>query len=204
MVERLMQESQGMTIVVPDIRQPGEDRKRPDASKYLSGIRETLMGRQQSPDDREASIFHANVLIWNDVLEKDSAIRQLLDTICRTHSEIPFDYAWRAIMEREKQGATFIGEEIAIPHARLEGIDSTVLAVGVNKLGIYDPDSNNTATIMFLMLSPVSRPDSHVKLLGTLSKMTRDSQWRAEMRKAGSEMEVMQILRHWVEGNIKR
>ncbi|HWQ25664.1 MAG TPA: PTS sugar transporter subunit IIA [Chlorobaculum sp.] len=204
MVERLMQESQGITIVVPDIRQPVENRKKLDASKYLSGIRETLMGRQQAPDDREASIFHANVLIWNEVLEKDTAIRQLLDTICRTHSDVPFDYAWRAIMEREKQGATFIGEEIAIPHARLEGIESTVLAVGVSKLGIYDAGSNNTATIMFLMLSPVSRPDSHVKLLGMLSKMAGDSQWRAEMRKAGSEMEVMQILRHWIEGNKKR
>jgi two-component system sensor histidine kinase KdpD len=106
-------------------------------------------------------------------------------------------------MEREKQGATFIGEEIAIPHARLEGIESTVLAIGVNKLGIYDPDSNNTATIMFLMLSPVSRPDSHVKLLGMLSKMARDSQWRAAVRKAGSEIEVMQILRHWIAGQKK-
>ena len=52
--------------------------------------------------------------------------------------------------------------EIAIPHARLEGIESSVLAIGVSKLGIYDPGSSNTATIMFLMLSPVSRPDSHV------------------------------------------
>ncbi|NTU59314.1 MAG: PTS transporter subunit EIIA [Chlorobiaceae bacterium] len=204
MVERLMQESQGITIVVPDIRQPGENGKKPLAANYLSGIRETLMGRQQPPDDREASIFHANVMIWNEVLEKDVAIRQLLDTICRTHSDIPFDYAWRAIMEREKQGATFIGEEIAIPHARLEGIESTVLAIGVNKLGIYDPGSNDTATIMFLMLSPVNRPDSHVKLLGTLSKMARDSQWRGEMRKAGSEIEVMQSLRHWVDGQKKR
>jgi two-component system sensor histidine kinase KdpD len=204
MVERLMQESQGITIVVPDIRQPGEDWKKPLAANYLSGIRETLMGRQPASDDREASIFHANVLIWKEVLEKDAAIRQLLDTICRTHSDVPFDYAWRAIMEREKQGATFIGEEIAIPHARLEGIESTVLAAGVSKLGIYDAGSNNTATIMFLMLSPLSRPDSHVKLLGMLSRMAGDSQWRAEMRKAGSEMEVMQILRHWIEGNKKR
>ncbi|NTV06787.1 MAG: PTS transporter subunit EIIA, partial [Chlorobiaceae bacterium] len=200
MIERLIQESQGITIVVHDIRRPEEGRKLLFATKYFPDIRANLRGRQQDPDDREAPIFHSKVLLWNEVLEKEAAIRQLLDTLCRTHADIPFDYAWRAILEREKQGATFIGEEIAIPHARLEGINETVLAIGVSKLGIYDPDSNNTATIMFLMLSPVNRPDSHIKLLGMLSKMAGDSQWRATMQRAKSEMEVSQILQHWVAG----
>ena len=138
------------------------------------------------------------------MLEKDVAIRQLLEKLCSTHSSIPFDYAWRAILEREKQGVTFIGEEIAIPHARLEGIESAILAIGVSKLGIYDPGSNNTATLMFLMLSPVTQPDSHVKLLGMLCKMAGDSQWRASMRQAGSEEEVMQIIRYWLAQQKKK
>ena len=124
--------------------------------------------------------------------------------LCTTHSSIPFDYAWRAILEREKQGVTFIGEEIAIPHARLEGIESAILAIGVSKLGIYDPGSNNTATIMFLMLSPISRPDSHVKLLGMLSRMAGDSQWRTTMLQAGSEEDVMHVLRYWVAEQKKK
>ncbi len=53
---------------------------------------------------------------------------------------------------------------------------------------------------MFLMLSPVNRPDSHIKLLGMLSKMAGDSQWRATMHRAKSEIEVSQILQHWVAG----
>ena len=204
MIERLMRESQGITIVVPDIRHPDEGRKRFRSRKYLSDIRANLMGRQQEPDDREAPIFHSSVLLWNEVLEKETAIRQLLNTLCQTNAAIPFDYAWRAILEREKQGVTFIGEEIAIPHARLEGINETVLAIGVSKLGIYDPDSNNTATIMFLMLSPINRPDSHIKLLGMISKMAGDSQWRAAMHRAKSEIEGTQILRHWIAGQKKK
>jgi len=204
MIKRLIEESHGITIVVPDIRRPDERKKKPLTAKYLSDIRANLMGKPLEPDDREAPIFHSNVLLWNEVLEKEPAIHQLLDTICLTHSDIPFDYAWRALLEREKQGATFIGEEIAIPHARLEGITETVLAIGVSKLGICDPDSQNTATIMFLMLSPVNRPDSHIKLLGMISKMAGDSQWRAAMHQAKSEIEVKQILRHWIAGQKKR
>ncbi len=204
LIERLIGESQGITIVVPDIRQPAETRKQLRSADYLTGIRANLRGRQQAPDDREASIFNANVLLWNEVSEKETALRQLLEALCRTHASIPFDYAWRAILEREKQGATFIGEEIALPHARLEGIESSVLAIGVSKLGIYDPGSNNTATIMFLMLSPISRPDSHIRLLGMISRMSGDSQWRSAMRQARSEIEVMEILRNWIAGQKKR
>ena len=204
MIERLMQEGHGITIVVPDIRRPDEPQKQHRAADYISDIRTNLMGRQPESDDRETPIFQANVLLWNGVLEKEAAIRQLLDTLCKTHSDVPFDYAWRAILEREKQGATFIGEEIAIPHARLEGIDTAVLAIGISKLGIYDPDSNNTATIMFLMLSPVSRPDSHIKLLGMISRMAGDSQWRAAMHQAESKIEVMQILQYWIAEQKKR
>jgi two-component system, OmpR family, sensor histidine kinase KdpD len=204
LIERLIRESQGITIVVPDIRQPVEERKQLRPTDYLTGIRANFRGRQQAPDDREASVFNANVLLWNEVPEKETALRQLLESLCRTHPSIPFDYAWRAILEREKQGATFIGEEIALPHARLEGIETSVLAIGVSKLGIYDPESNNTATIMFLMLSPISRPDSHIRLLGMISRMSGDSQWRSAMRQAGSENEVMEILRHWIAVHKKK
>ncbi len=204
MIDRLIEESQGITIIVHDIRRTDEAKKQHRSTKYLSEIRANLMSRKQEADDLEAPIIHSTLLLWNEVLEKESAIRQLLDLLCRKHAAIPFDYAWRAILEREKQGATFIGAEIAIPHARLEGIDTTVLAIGVSKLGIYDPDSNNTATIMFLMLSPINRPDSHIKLLGMISKMAGDRQWCAAMHQAKSELEVTEILRRWIAGQKKK
>ena len=202
--ERLIQESLGITIIVPDIRSQENPQQKKRVYDYLSGIRINQQGKQAAPDDREATILQADVLVWNEVLEKDVAIRQLLEKLCTRNSSIPFDYAGRAILEREKQGATFIGEEIAIPHARLEGIESSVLAIGVSKLGIYDPGSSNTATIMFLMLSPVSRPDSHVKLLGMLSRMAGDSQWRTTMLQAGSEEDVMHVLRYWAAEQKKK
>jgi two-component system sensor histidine kinase KdpD len=200
MIERLIQESRGMTIVVADLRRT-EEQQTDAAGGYLTDLRKHLFSRsdrKQERDERDAPIFHANVLLWNEVLEKEAAIRQLLEAICATHATIPFDYAWRALLEREKQGATFIGEEIAIPHARLEGLTAPVLAVGVSKLGIIDSDSGNTAAIMFLMLSPIDRPDIHVKLLGQISKMAGDDQWRSAISRANSQIEVMQKVRQWL------
>lgn len=198
-IERLIQESENVTIVVADTRRSESE----SHSEYLPKIRKNLFARKRDQDDRDAPVFHANVLLWNEILEKDTAIRQLLEAVCASHPNIPFDYAWRAITEREKQGSTFIGQEFAIPHAKIEGIDSPVLALGVGKIGILDPGSEQTATIMFLMLSPVSHPDSHVKLLGMISKMASDRQWRTSVSKASSQIEVLQVLRQWVSNQKK-
>ncbi|NTV07250.1 MAG: PTS transporter subunit EIIA [Chlorobium limicola] len=198
MIERLIQESSGITIVVADIRHSIEEQKPHHTSTYLSEIRKNLLVRKQEREDLDTPIFHANVLLWNEVLEKDVAIQQLLEALCATHPAIPFDYALRSILEREKQGETFIGEEICIPHARLEGLESPVIAIGVSKLGIIDSAAGKTATIIFLMLSPINRPDSHVKQLGLISRMAGDSQWRAKAGRAVSQIELMQSIRQWL------
>ena len=203
MIERLIEESEGVTIVVADTRRAEIAPRPKSAHTFLPEIRKKLFTRKREQEERIAPIFHANVLLWNDVLEKESAIRQLLEAVCASHPNIPFDYAWRAITEREKQGSTFIGQEIAIPHARIEGIDSPVLAVGVSKIGILDANSEHPATIMFLMLSPLTRPDSHVKLLGLISKMSSDSQWRTSLSKASTQIEVLQVLRQWASSQKK-
>jgi two-component system, OmpR family, sensor histidine kinase KdpD len=198
MLEQLIQESHGITIVVADLRHAAEERRPDRSTGYLSGLRKTMLARKLEQEDRHAPVFHANVLFWDEVMEKEAAIRQLLEELCETHPAIPFDYAWRAVLEREKQGATFIGEEIAIPHAKLDGMESPVLAIGVSRLGIIDSASGNTASVMFLMLSPIDRPDSHVKLLGLISRMAGDSRWRNKIGSSVSRMEVMQCMRQWL------
>jgi two-component system sensor histidine kinase KdpD len=101
----------------------------------------------------------------------------------------------RCLLEREQQGSTFIGEEIAIPHARLELLNKPLVAIGISKVGIYDPNSSNTARIMFLVLSPLADPNSHIKLLGIISKTASDSQWKSRVLRAADKKELLKILR---------
>jgi two-component system sensor histidine kinase KdpD len=200
MIERLISEGQGLSIVVADIRHSSDEPLSPPPLVLpFTGKGRRRAAGKAAQSEIEAPVFHANVLLWNEVLEKETAMRELLEALCATHPSLPFDYAWRAILEREKQGPTMIGEQIAIPHARLDGLEAPLLAIGVTTLGMIDSASGETATIMFLMLSPSSRPDSHVKLLGLISRMAGDSHWRSTVTKAASPIEVMQSVRLWLE-----
>ena len=120
----------------------------------------------------------------------------MLHECCLVNPGIDEVSAFKSLLEREQQGGTFVGSDIAIPHARLNNLNKPVLAIGVNRVGIYDAESGKTAQIMFLMLSPQSDPDSHIRLLGAISKMAADSHWRHMMLNSRSKKEIIRIIRN--------
>lgn len=194
-VERLIGECRGISVIVLDTR--GEEtlklRKNPVPS--LSGIRETLLQVKPPEQSWKTLIRNVQPVLWEHVVEKEDAFRTLLHECCRLAPEIDENEAMRCLLEREQQGSTFIGEEIAIPHARLERLNKPLVAIGISKVGIYDPNSSNTARIMFLVLSPLADPNSHVKLLGIISKTASDSQWKSRVLRAADKKELLKILR---------
>ena len=165
----------------------------------LFGIKENLLFGRLPEQAWKEPVRSARVVLWESVIEKEEAFRELLHECCIADPNIDETIALRVLLEREKQGGTFIGSDIAIPHARLENLTKPVIVIGVNKIGIYDKESSNTARIMFLMLSPLSDPNSHIRLLGLISKMVSESQWRNMMLGATNKKEIAVIVKEKVK-----
>ncbi|WP_428098331.1 PTS sugar transporter subunit IIA [Calditerrivibrio sp.] len=55
-------------------------------------------------------------LVWEKVIEKEDAIKRLLDS-CREIGKGWMGSALKSVLDREKQSGTFVGEDVAIPHA---------------------------------------------------------------------------------------
>ncbi|MEI6651452.1 MAG: PTS sugar transporter subunit IIA [Chlorobiaceae bacterium] len=190
-VERLINESRGINIIVLDTREEGSTEKRKVFVPNIFGIKQQNSWKEP--------IRNARVILWESVIEKEEAFRELLHECCIASPDIDETTALSALLEREKQGGTFIGEEIAILHARLENLKTPVIVIGVNKIGIYDQESGNTSRIMFLMLSPHFDPNSHIRMLGLISKMVSESQWRSKIFRATSKKEITAIVREKVK-----
>ncbi len=193
-IERLISECRGINVIVLDTREEAAEQK----TKLFSGIKGSLTAVSLSQYGWKEPIRSARVVLWESVLEKEEAFRQLLHECCLSNPGIDEVSAFNSLLEREQQGGTFVGADIAIPHARLDNLNKPVLAIGVNRVGIYDNTSSKTARIMFLMLSPQSDPDSHIRLLGAISKMASDSHWRNMMLDSRSKKEIIRIIRNWL------
>lgn len=79
-----------------------------------------------------------------------------------------------AVWEREETLPTGIGNGVALPHARIEGISKPIVAVGVSDSGIdFDAPDDKPAYVIFLILTPVDAPDTQLEITAELAKLFR-------------------------------
>jgi two-component system sensor histidine kinase KdpD len=192
-VERLISEGRGVTVVVLDTRalpdEPGVEMNRQEEKEHRK-----IKKRAELVSGGKATLSNAHILIWDKAIEKEEAMKQLLNA-CSREKGLHRESAWDALVEREQQGGTFVGEDAAIPHARITGIKWPVVAIGVCNSGIHDREYERSVKIMFLLLSPTDPAESHVEMLGVIGKIARDDQWRREVLSARKYSDVMGLIR---------
>ena len=100
-----------------------------------------------------------------------------------------------AVLERELVAATGLGDEVAIPHAAVEGLDKPLLALGRSTHGIdFDAPDGRPARIVFLLLIPPKEYDEEVRILASIARATYDARARADLVAASGIEEVTRVL----------
>ena len=180
-VERLIDGCQNISVTVFDTRQGGSSASSPNNEKLLVIKKEIPRFDNVPQNEWKELVINAKVVVLDGAMEKEKAFSLLLHECCMARNDIDEKEAWKRLLEREKQGGTYAGSEIGIPHARLEGLKEAAVIIGVSKNGVYDKEAKNRARIIFLVLTPISDPNGHIKILGVISNMASDSQWRNAM-----------------------
>jgi mannitol/fructose-specific phosphotransferase system IIA component (Ntr-type) len=99
------------------------------------------------------------------------------------------------ILDREAEMTTGIGFGIAIPHARIEGIEKVYMIVGRCINGIeFAAIDENPVQILFMLISPKNTSEEHTKILSSLSKIMSVSDIRQRMIEAASVDEFLAVL----------
>lgn len=195
-IERLIMESSGITIVVLDTASIRED------GTYAGAVHGPARPAAEGPDEEGilsaalSPLDRIKALVWEKLIDKEAAMRELLDACCGQMPEIR-DAAWKILLEREERGGTFGGEDVLMPHVRVKGIVRPMVAIGVGKAGIEDRTTRRMAKVMFLLLSPADNPEGHIELLAALARRARDEKWVREVFAAGSAEEVKWITETW-------
>ena len=99
-----------------------------------------------------------------------------------------------ALVERERLGTTGVGAGVALPHTRLVGIDKIFCAfVRTNPVDFESVDGK-LVDLVFLLLVPEEAGADHLKALARLSRLLRDENVTAQLRKAKTNDEIYQII----------
>jgi len=82
------------------------------------------------------------------------------------------DHIARKILDREAEMSTGIGYGIAIPHARIEGIDKLYMIAGRSVKGIdFNAIDEQPVHLIFMMLSPANASSQYTTILSSLSRV---------------------------------
>ncbi len=80
-----------------------------------------------------------------------------------------------AVMKREALGPTGLEEGVAIPHAKLPFIESSVVAVGLGRKEIdYGSADGKPTNLYFLVLGSDSNPSEHIQVLAQIAKLAKN------------------------------
>ncbi len=100
-----------------------------------------------------------------------------------------------AVLERELVAPTGLGDEVAIPHAPIEGLSRPIVALGLSKEGIdFDAPDGRASHIIFLLLLPPKAFEREVRVLACLARSVFDEAARDALLATTTSDEALRCL----------
>lgn len=126
---------------------------------------------------------------------KREVLYELSGPVAASLPEEDADAIVEVLLEREKLGSTGIGEGVAIPHGKLQGLDRLVVSFGRSFDGVdFDALDGKPVSIFFLLLVPDNSAGRHLKVLAKISRMLKDSDFRKDLMEAGSRERLFSLI----------
>lgn len=101
-----------------------------------------------------------------------------------------------AVLAREALMSTGIGHGLAVPHARVEGLASPMVAVGLSPEGLdFNAPDGIAAELVFMILTPSDDDGAQISLLGDIARTFSKAEVRRGVLAARSLTEFLALLR---------
>jgi len=127
---------------------------------------------------------------------KKQAIKLIADLCARV---LPQDAAsvLSGLQEREQISSTGVGNGVAIPHARLEGLSQVYgLFLRFNTPLSFAAIDDAPVDLVFVLLAPKDASAEHLKALALVSRCLRRKEMREKLRKAPDAAACLVILKN--------
>lgn len=129
--------------------------------------------------------------------DRDGAVAELIDGLVRAGAAAGAvrDDLIAQVLEREQRGSTGFGKGVAVPHVKHQSVTRMAAAVGLSPTGVdFNALDKQPVYSIFLLLSPVDRPDDHLHAMEVIFKNLSKDTFRRFLRQADTEQEVRSLM----------
>ncbi len=126
---------------------------------------------------------------------KQQVVAELARHLARSQPSLDPESLTRVLMEREELASTAIGEDIAIPHGKLDTATRLIGCVGRSSRGVmFDSLDGRPTHLFFVLVAPESSTGMHLKALARISRVFKDADFRSRLMKAPTAGEMFRII----------
>lgn len=166
----------------------------------LEDVVEEILGSIEDEFESEPPIYVADaltpgrVVLGLDAPSLDAAVKQVFARVAPSELPVAPDRAVQAILERERAMSTYLGNGVALPHARLENLARPVLLFARSETGI-PVRGGEKAQILFILLSPAGAPRIQARLLSHIAGLVQSEYMEDRLKTAATPAAVVEAIR---------
>jgi len=126
---------------------------------------------------------------------KREALAELAQLVTSGRDAAVREQLARVLADRERLASTGIGEEIAIPHGKLNAVGTLVVGLGRSCSGLdFESVDGKPTRLFFVLVAPESSTGIHLKALARISRLCKEPDFRSRLLAAGDSDEMYRIV----------
>ncbi len=127
--------------------------------------------------------------------DKKGVLREMAEEMAFRERSVNAEKLLAALLERENISSTAIGEGVAIPHGKISGIPKVSGILARSAQGIdFDSLDGGPTYLFFLLVAPENSAADHLKALARISRILKDSGFRARLMGGKSPEEIFNAI----------
>lgn len=127
--------------------------------------------------------------------DKRGVIDELVDVLVEAGQVSQGDALKDAVWVREQTRTTGIGQGLAIPHGKCEGVTTLAMAIGKPEEPLdFEAIDGQPVKLVVLLASPIDRTSDHIQALACISRLITMDDFRARIYDASTPQEIYDLL----------
>lgn len=166
----------------------------------LEDVLEEIVGSIADEFEVEPQVFPSEalsprrILLDLDAAGMEEAIGTIFGRIADADLPLPRARLVQAVLERERAMSTYLGEGIALPHARIEGLPAPLILFARSEAGIPVRSSADRARFVFVVLTPAEAPRIQSRLIARLLGIMKAGSLEERLKNAGTPEAVLEAI----------
>ena len=136
-----------------------------------------------------------SIILEMKATSKEGALRELAALAAVECGRFTEEALYNVLLEREAVGSTGLGNGVALPHGKIEGLENFLLCFGRSRAGLnFDAVDNRPTHLFALLLSPADKAAEYLQALAWVSKILKNSNRRQQLLDSTTKEELAALF----------